>query len=92
MQQTTHSTQVYYPFGSGYVPESHDPEHVRKSEPLHRQRAIMLLVSLLAVSTAAGAIAATRWNRTANRALWAHEVPASIMKFPASFGTEEPVY
>ena len=92
MEQTTNSTQVYSPFGSGYVPESHDPDRAR---PKHsrRKRVVLVLVSVLAVSTAVGAIAATTWSRMNNaEQVWAQEAPSSVLKLPGGFGVDDAVY
>ena len=90
MPQTQHTTQVYSPFGSGYVPEAHDPDQANKPRPFYRKRGVLLVVCLLAVS-AAGAIAATTWNRHAPEA-WAQEVPSSVLKLPGSFGVDDAFY
>jgi hypothetical protein len=86
MGQTTNTTQVYSPFGSGYVPEAHDPEKPKA----RRNRGILLVGSLLAVS-AAGAIAATTWNRSSPD-VWAQEAPSSVLKLPGGFGVDDAVY
>ena len=93
MGQTTNSTQVYSPFGSGYVPESHDPDLVKRPKPSRRKRAVLLLVSGLALSTVAGAIAATTWNRMNQPdEVWAQETPSSVLKLPGGFGVDDAVY
>jgi hypothetical protein len=92
MEQTTNSTQVYSPFGSGYVPESHDSDRVIPKHS-HRKRVVLVLVSVLAVSMAAGAIAATTWNRMNNaEQVWAQEAPSGVLKLPGSFGVNDAVY
>ncbi|MEA2978650.1 MAG: hypothetical protein QOF09_473 [Alphaproteobacteria bacterium] len=93
MEQTTNSTQVYSPFGSGYVPEDHDPDLVNGPEPSPRKRAVLFLVSALALSTAAGAIAATTWNRmNSPEQVWTQEAPSSVLKLPGGFGVDDAIY
>jgi hypothetical protein len=93
MEQTTNCTQVYSPFGSGYVPESHDPDLIRGPKPPRRKRAVLLLVSVLALSTAAAAIAATTWSRmNYPEQVWAQEAPSSVLKLPGGFGVDDAIY
>jgi uncharacterized membrane protein YidH (DUF202 family) len=91
MLQSKYTTQVYSLFGGGYVPEAHgaDPNDGNKRSPLRRRT--FLTVVILAISTAAGAIAATNWNRTSPD-IWTQETPASAMKLPGGFGVDEILY
>jgi hypothetical protein len=88
MDQATHTTQVYSPFGSGYVPESHSPDQPPQKPP-GRRRGIIIVLGLLAISTAAGAIAATSWKRMATVE---ESAPRAIFKIPGAFGLEDSVY
>jgi hypothetical protein len=91
MGQTTNTTQVYSPFGSGYVPEAHDPDQLKRPKPFHRRRGAVLLAFLLAVSTAAAAIAG--WHRvTQQDEIWAQETPPSVLKLQGGFGVDDAVY
>jgi len=91
MLQSKYTTQVYSLFGGGYVPEAHgaDPNDGNKRSPLRRRT--FLTVVILAISTAAGAIAATNWNRAVPD-IWTQETPASAMKLPGGFGVDEILY
>jgi hypothetical protein len=91
MGQTTNTTQVYSPFGSGYVPEAHDPNRLEKPKPFHRRRGAVLLAFLLAVSTAAGAIAGLHRAMQPDE-IWAQETPSSVLKLPGGFGVDDAVY
>jgi len=91
MLQSKYTTQVYSLFGGGYVPEAHggDPNNENKPSPVRRRA--FLTVVILALSTAAGAIAATNWNRISPD-IWTQETPASVMKMPGGFGVDEALY
>ena len=91
MLQSKYTTQVYSLFGGGYVPEAHgaDPHNGNKPPPVRRRT--FLTVVILAISTAAGAIAATNWNRAVPD-IWTQETPASAMKLPGGFGVDEILY
>jgi uncharacterized membrane protein YidH (DUF202 family) len=91
MLQSKYTTQVYSLFGGGYVPEAHgaDPNDGNKRSPVRRRT--FLTVVILAISTAAGAIAATNWNRAVPD-IWTQETPASAMKLPGGFGVDEILY
>ena len=56
MPKTVETTQVVSVFGSGYVPEAHDPDHLYQAAPTYRQRLIRVVVPLLVFCSAAGAV------------------------------------
>jgi hypothetical protein len=91
MRQSKYTTQVYSLFGGGYVLEAHggDPNDENKRSPVRRRA--LLTVAILALSTAAGAIAATNWNKT-NPDIWTQGAPISVMKLPGGFGIEDVLY
>ena len=89
MDQTTHTTQVYSPFGSGYVPESHLPDRPPPNKASGGKRSMAVVLGLLALSTAAGAIAATTWKRVP---AVEESAPPLVFKIPGAFGLEDPVY
>jgi hypothetical protein len=91
MLQSKYTTQVYSLFGAGYVPEAHDADPHNGNKPSPVRRRTFLTVVVLAVSTAAGAIAATNWHR-ASPDIWTQETPASAMKLPGGFGVDEVLY
>ena len=93
MTQTIHSTQIFTPFGSGYVHEDHGAVASLK-EPKKRSGgriAIGLSVALFGATTAAAAIAASNRNCSPVPKLW-QQTPASILKLPRAFGHDEMLF
>jgi hypothetical protein len=92
MGETPNTAQIISLFGSGYVPEAHGAEHVKEPQPFHRQRGVIVLLCLLALSTAAGAIAATNWSRTAPVPDEVWSTPTAVLKLPGGFGVDDAIY
>lgn len=88
MRHTRYTTQIYSLFGGGYVLEAHDADRPKGDKRSLARRRAVLAVSILALSTAAGAYAA--WNRTTD--VWTQDVPAIMFKLPGGFGVDEAVY
>jgi hypothetical protein len=91
MLQSKYTTQVYSLFGGGYVPEAHGADPHDENKPSPARRRTFVTVAILAISTAAGAVAATNWKR-ASSDIWTQETPASAMKLPGGFGVDEVLY
>lgn len=92
MRQTTHSTQVVSPFGSGYVHEDH-----RRGQPQQEPRArsgavlaVVLTVVLFSVATAAAITASSRDCSTAP--VQGGNLPSILGKLPGSIGFGEALY
>lgn len=92
MAETPNTTQIISPFGSGYIPESHDPQRAKEPNPFYRQRGVIVLLCLLALSTAAGAIASTTWSRKVQVQDETWGTPTGILKLPGGFGVDEAIY
>ena len=92
MLQSKYTTQVYSLFGGGYVLEAHgaDPKDGNRRRSPARRRTFLTVV-ILAISTVAGAIAATNWYR-GSPDIWTQETSASAMKLPGGFGVDEVLY
>jgi hypothetical protein len=92
MRHTTHTTQVYSLFGAGYVLEAHGPGPFKGSKHSPGKRGALVVALLLAVTTAAGAIASTSRNRAPKPDLWKQQTPSIVMKLPGGFGVEDALY
>jgi hypothetical protein len=95
MSKTIHSTQIVTPFGSGYVPEDHRPEHgAVLDEPKKRggRLAIALTVALFGATTAAAAISASGRNCASVPKLWEQNQPSILMKLPGYYGPDEALF
>jgi hypothetical protein len=92
MDQTPHTTQIYSPFGAGYVPEAHSANPANDNKAVWRKRGPLLIGALLAASTAAGAITLTSWTRSSFDEIWTQQSLPSVMKLPGAFGIDEAIY
>jgi len=92
MSETPNSTQIISPFGSGYVPESHDPDRGEKPKPFHQQRGVIVLSCLFALFIAAGCIAVTAWSHKAQAPGETWGTPSGVLKLPGGFGVDDAVY
>ena len=97
MTKTIHSTQIVTPFGSGYVPENHAPDHgvaPALEEPSKRGAglAIVLTVALFGATTAAAAISASKRDCASVPKLWQQNPPSILMKLPGYYGPDEALF
>ena len=94
MHRTTHDTQVYSPFGGGYVAEEHGSGFAMDESNKNSSRgkwAIVLVALLLGASTAGAAITAT--SRYASvQTLSRQSLPSFQMKIPGTAWFEDAVY
>jgi hypothetical protein len=74
-------------FNSKYPTESGGRLQLKPASAITDNR----LAITTTISTAAGAIAVTNWNRTSPD-IWTQETPVSVMKLPGGFGVEEVLY
>jgi hypothetical protein len=97
MSKTIHSTQIVTPFGSGYIPEDHRPDHgsvPALEEPRKRggRLAIALTVALFGATTAAAAISASSRSCTSVPKFWEQNQPSILMKLPGYYGPDEALF
>jgi len=97
MSKTIHSTQIVTPFGSGYVPEDHGPDHgpvPALEEPRKRRGGLViaLTVALFGATTAAAAISASSRNCASVPKLWEQNQPSILMKLPGYYGPDEALF
>lgn len=93
MRASTHTTQVYSVFGSGYVPEDHGHGVALKESgnPL-REKWTITLVAFLCVAVTAGAIAAVNQTRAPPPDLWKQATPTFILNLPGGYGVEQALF
>ena len=80
MRQTTHTTQVFAPFGTGYVVEAHGSGNLGYEPRTQRSVKWVVVVGILMLgATTAGAVAAAQRSHPAVPKLWLQPMPAILM-------------
>ena len=95
MLHAARNTQVYSPFGSGYVAEEHDRGASLGFESYKSAsrgpKLALILASVMLTATTAGAISAAKRTYPCVPKLWQQE-PPSILKLPGAFGLAETLF
>ena len=95
MLHTDRNTQVYSPFGSGYVAEDHGHGNSlgRESNKVSSRGSkwALILISVMLTATTAGAITASKRTYPCVPKLWQQD-PPSILKLPGAFGLAEGLF
>jgi hypothetical protein len=94
MHRTTHDTQVYSPFGGGYVAEEHGGGFAfdeGKKNASSGKLALVLVALLVGATTAGAAITVTR-NQATEASLTRQTLPSFQMKIPGTAWFEDAVY
>ena len=94
MHRTTHDTQVYSPFGGGYVAEEHGSgfsldDGVKTSS---RGKWAIVLVALMLGATTAGAAITANSRYASVQTLSRQSLPSFQMKVPGTAWFEDAVY
>ena len=86
-----HTTEVFTPFGSGYVPEAHGSGNLGYEPKTKRSgtKWVAVLGVLLLGATAAGAVTASQRSQPSIPKLWLQPKPAILLNL-ADVGRVEP--